>query len=92
MALALKLYAPLRGKSRAILPLGERPEKKRTSLWHTRISSERRATVGKVLSAGIQIKGREAKVLGVIFNCSGSAICADVKVIRPARYKAPEFA
>ena len=34
-----------------------------------------------MLSAGIQIKGREAKVLGVIFNCSESAIVSDAKVI-----------
>jgi hypothetical protein len=30
------------------------------------------------------IKGREAKVLGVIFNCSVSAIQADVKLARGA--------
>lgn len=40
----------------------------------------RRAMVGKVLNAGIQIGSREAKVLGVVFNCSQSAIAADVKI------------
>ena len=35
--------------------------------------------VGRVLTAGIQIGPREAKVLGVVFNCSVSAIQADVK-------------
>jgi hypothetical protein len=43
---------------------------------------ERRETVSKVLSAGIEIKGREAKALSVVFGCSQSAIQADVKVIR----------
>jgi len=42
----------------------------------------RRAMVGKVLNAGIQIASREAKVLGVVFNCSQSAIAADVKLLR----------
>jgi hypothetical protein len=41
---------------------------------------ERRATVGKVLAAGISIGPREAKLLGVVFNCSGSAIQADAKL------------
>jgi hypothetical protein len=50
---------------------------------------QRRETVGKVLSAGIQIKGREAKVLGVIFNCSVSAITADVKSFKAPREAAP---
>jgi hypothetical protein len=40
--------------------------------------------VGKVLSAGIRIETREAKLLGVVFNCSKSAIQADVKVLRAA--------
>jgi hypothetical protein len=44
----------------------------------------RRAMVGKVLNAGIQIGPREAKVLGVVFNCSVSAIQADAKVLRAA--------
>jgi hypothetical protein len=43
---------------------------------------ERRSMVGKILSAGIQIGSREAKLLGVVFNCSVSAIQADVKVLR----------
>ena len=42
----------------------------------------RRAMVGKVLNAGIRIGSREAKLLGVIFNCLVSAIQADVKAIR----------
>jgi hypothetical protein len=43
---------------------------------------ERRSMVGKVLSAGIEIGPREAKVLGVVFNCSASAITADAKLLR----------
>jgi hypothetical protein len=45
---------------------------------------QRRATVGKVLNAAIQIGQREAKVLGVVFDCSVSAIYADVKLLRAA--------
>jgi hypothetical protein len=41
---------------------------------------ERRSMVGRVLNAGIQIGPREAKVLGLVFNCSVSAIQADVKI------------
>jgi hypothetical protein len=37
--------------------------------------------VRRILSAGLEIKGREAKLLGVVFGCSKSAIQADVKVI-----------
>jgi hypothetical protein len=40
--------------------------------------------VGKVLSAGIRIGPRESRVLAVVFNCSPSAIQADVKVVRAA--------
>ena len=40
-----------------------------------------RTTVGKVLNAGIRIGPREAKLLGVVFGCSQSAIQADVKVV-----------
>jgi hypothetical protein len=40
---------------------------------------ERKATVGKVLRAGIEIKGGEAKLLSVVFTCSPSAILADAK-------------
>jgi len=40
--------------------------------------------VGRVLTAGIQIGPREAKVLGVVFSCSVSAIQADAKVLRAA--------
>jgi hypothetical protein len=42
----------------------------------------RRSMVGKVLSAGIRIGSREAKLLGVVFNCSPSAIQADAKIVR----------
>jgi len=45
---------------------------------------QRREMVGRVLTAGIQIGPREAKVLGVVFNCSVSAIQADAKVLRAA--------
>jgi len=41
----------------------------------------RRSMVGKVLSAGIRIGSREAKLLGVVFNCSSSAIQADAKIV-----------
>jgi hypothetical protein len=43
---------------------------------------ERRETVGKVLSTGIRIGTPEAKVLSVVFNCSQSAIKADLKFLR----------
>jgi hypothetical protein len=43
---------------------------------------ERRETVGKVLSAGIEIGSREARVLSVIFGCSASAIVADARLVR----------
>jgi hypothetical protein len=49
----------------------------------------RRAMVGKVLNAGIQIGSREAKVLGVVFNCSQSAIAADVKALHGADSGSP---
>ena len=45
---------------------------------------QRREMVGRVLTAGIQIGPREAKVLGVVFNCSVSAIQVDAKVLRAA--------
>jgi hypothetical protein len=41
----------------------------------------RRAMVGKVLNAGIEVGPGEAKVLGVVFNCSMSAIVADCKLL-----------
>ena len=50
---------------------------------------ERRSMVGKVLDAGIQIGSREAKVLGVVFNCSQSAIAADVKALHGADSGSP---
>jgi hypothetical protein len=43
--------------------------------------------VGKVLNAGIQIGTREAKLLGVVFNCSASAIQPDVKVVHTTDIK-----
>jgi hypothetical protein len=45
---------------------------------HPNIDSRREA-VGKVLTGGIQIGSREAKVLGVLFGCSESAIVSDAK-------------
>jgi hypothetical protein len=43
---------------------------------------ERRQMVGRILSAGISIKEREARLLSVMFSCSPSAIKADVKAVR----------
>ena len=50
---------------------------------------QRREMVGRVLTAGIQIGPREAKVLGVVFNCSQSAIAADVKALHGADSGSP---
>jgi hypothetical protein len=43
---------------------------------------ERRQAVERILSAGLEIKGREAQLLAVLFNCSPSAIGSDVKILR----------
>jgi len=43
---------------------------------------QRRDSVRRILSAGLEIKGREAKVLSVLFGCSVSAIKSDAKVVR----------
>ena len=47
---------------------------------------ERRETIGKVLSAGIEIGSREAKVLSVLYSCSPSAILADAKVVKAPQH------
>jgi hypothetical protein len=45
---------------------------------------ERRQAVERILSAGISIGGREARILSVLFGCLISAIKSDAKVVRAA--------
>ena len=49
---------------------------------------ERRAAVAKVLASGVEIKGREEKVLSVMFDCHSSAIRSDVRLLSTADEKA----